>query len=191
MTGWLGVGRSMNWTVSLWPPGRSMCTGFVREVTLPSTCPSRALVEIYDGSLSGRSPSRRARDRSMMLSSAPESTRAAMGWEPEGSRSSPERVGLLGEADSTTELTSMPLVTGELSFNGHRSAKCPGWPQHRQRFCLRLLSFSSGGRWVRPTCMGSGSPQVSGMEAGVTGNLGRGGLRGGASEHVSLLRAWI
>ena len=50
MTGWLGVGRSMNWTVSLWPPGRSMCTGFVREVTLPSTCPSRALAEIDDGS---------------------------------------------------------------------------------------------------------------------------------------------
>ena len=91
-----------------------MCTGFVREVTLPSTCPSRALVEIYDGSLSGRSPSRRARDRSMMLSSAPESTRAAIGWEPEGSTSSPERVGLLGEAESTTELTSIPLVTGEL-----------------------------------------------------------------------------
>ena len=79
MTGWLGVGRSMNWMVSLWPPGRSTCTGFVQEFTLPSTCPSRALAEIDDGSLSGRSPSRRKRDRSMMLSSAPESTRAAMG----------------------------------------------------------------------------------------------------------------
>ena len=50
----------------------------------------------------------------MMLSSAPESTRAVMGWEPEGTRSSPGRVGLVGEAESATELTSMLLVTGEL-----------------------------------------------------------------------------
>ena len=100
--------------VSLWPPGRSMDTGFVRDVTLPSTCPSRALAEIGTGSLSGWSPSRRARDRSMMLSSAPESTSAVMGWDPEGNRSSPERVGLVEEAESEMELTSMPLVTGEL-----------------------------------------------------------------------------
>ena len=50
----------------------------------------------------------------MMLSSDPESMRAAMGWEPEGNRSSPERVGLMGEVESAMELTSMPLVTGEL-----------------------------------------------------------------------------
>ena len=106
--------------VSLWPPGRSMCTGFVREVTLPSTCPSRALAEIGTGSLSGWSPSRRARDRSMMLSSAPESTSAVMGWEPEGNRSSPERMGLVDEAESVMELTSMPLVTGNLGRGGLR-----------------------------------------------------------------------
>ena len=50
----------------------------------------------------------------MMLSSASESTRAVTGWEPEGNRSSPERVGLVDEAESVMELTSMPLVTGEL-----------------------------------------------------------------------------
>jgi hypothetical protein len=100
--------------VSLWPPGRSMCTGFVREVTLPSTCLSRALVEIGDGTFSGWSPRRRAMDQSMMLSSAPESIRAVMGWVPEGNRSLPERVGLVDEAESWMELTSMPLVTGEL-----------------------------------------------------------------------------
>ena len=124
MTGWLGVGRSMNWMVSLWPPGRSMCTGFVREVTLPSTCPSRALAEIGTGSLSGRSPSRRARNRSMMLSSAPESTSAVMGWEPEGNRSSPERMGLDGEVVSMAELTRIFLLTwGLCPFAGHRLTK--------------------------------------------------------------------
>ena len=97
--------------VSLWPPSRSMCTGFVREVTLPSTCQSRALADIGDGSFSGWSPSRRARDQSMMLSSAPESIRAVTGWEPVGNRSSPERVCLVDEAESVMELTRMPLVT--------------------------------------------------------------------------------
>jgi hypothetical protein len=37
-----------------------------------------------------------------------------MGWELEGNRSLPERVGLVEEAESEMELTSMPLVTGEL-----------------------------------------------------------------------------
>ena len=37
-----------------------------------------------------------------------------MGWVPEGNRSLPERVGLVDEAESWMELTSMPLVTGEL-----------------------------------------------------------------------------
>ena len=79
--------------VSLWPPGRSMRTGLVCDVTLPSTCPSRALAEMGNDSLSGRSPIRRARAWSMMLSSAPESTRTAMEWESEGSRNSPVRLG--------------------------------------------------------------------------------------------------
>ena len=57
---------------------------------------------------------RDSRDRSMMLSSAPESTRVVTGWEPEGNRSSPKRVGLVEEAESVRELASMPLVTGEL-----------------------------------------------------------------------------
>ncbi|CAL8270303.1 unnamed protein product [Boreogadus saida] len=93
------------------PGGQSRDLGCT---TLPSTRPSSALAEIGDGSFSGWSPSRRARDRSMMLSSAPESTRAVTGWEPEGNRSSPERVGLVDAAESVMELTSMPLVTGEL-----------------------------------------------------------------------------
>ena len=50
----------------------------------------------------------------MIISSALESTGAVMRWEPEGNRSSPERVGLVDEAESVTELTSMHLVTGEL-----------------------------------------------------------------------------
>ena len=108
-----------------------------------------------------------------------------MGWEPEGNRSSSERVGLVGEAESATEFTSMPLVTGELGL-------LPGIDQRRvlagritNKFCLRLLSFSSGERWVRPTFMCSGSPILKGAvgvskrEAGITGDQGREGLRGG------------
>ena len=107
MTGWLGVERSRNWMVSMWPPGNRMHTGLVREVILPSTCPSRALAEMGDGSFSGRNPSRRARPWSIMLSSAPESIRTVIEWEPEGSRNSPVRQGLLGEAGSVMEYASV------------------------------------------------------------------------------------
>jgi hypothetical protein len=75
---------------------------------------ARVLAEMGNDSFSGRSPSRRARAWSIMLSSAPESTRMVMEWEPEGSRNSPERLVLLGEAGTTMELASMPPFTGEL-----------------------------------------------------------------------------
>jgi len=37
-----------------------------------------------------------------------------MEWEPEGSRNSQVRLGILGEAGPVMELTSMPSFTGEL-----------------------------------------------------------------------------
>ena len=71
-------------------------------------------------SIQGSGRDRRARDRSMMLSSAPESTRAVMGWGPEGNRNSPERMGLDGGAVTVAELTSMfPLTWGLCPFAGH------------------------------------------------------------------------
>ena len=130
----------------------------------------------------------------MMLSLAPELTRAVMGGELEGNRSSPERVGLMGEAESATELTSMPLVTGELWLLPGIDPRSVLADRSTFRDSASIFSPSPPGEdGCDPPALApdppllKGAVGVSGRKAGITGDQWREGLRGGTSERLSLL----